>query len=522
MILRSKSRGPYDENALLRSRGSARGPLESSLWKPQAVTCTFEHDLVAKFAGHQPRDIMVTRSGIVLAYSTYIATIDYCAPLEQQQTMMADTHIAEYFFFPLFKRKRSGSLSIYSRTSLTLVLDMLRTDTTALETLTRFPPFSEPQQQSTSAEAPMRQGLCDLFRSSAAAGSAITTDGHENTSAGSVEEATLRHRASELSNASAGTGTSRWRWPLRRMNTNASNLAVPDDAVDTGDFEVSRRAELDKFIDELDRTFLTVDDRKMLRKIERLYHTTIRQRLPESSLSSEEADRANSSWTALATAKQGGLPASPSSRTTTDVLSASSANLPALRLRGGGRRTTLPSPPPRMQLPDDARIDATAWWLAGGRESRHGRLPTIGELRVRKEVEQANRSKVGFFGTLLGIRSVGRVALKGEEVAKAEEVVNGLWARMSNWVIMVMRLWAQKLRAKLQVCTAALDHVEAVAQTRITDQNGRSSGVTAAPKAKLLVLDMITKRWKHQQSHQRAERKLSRLRSGQVLEPSEP
>lgn len=368
----------------------------------------------------------------------------------------------------------------------------------------------------------MRQGLCDLFRSSAAAGSAITTDGHENTSAGSVEEATLRHRASELSNASAGTGTSRWRWPLRRMNTNASNLAVPDDAVDTGDFEVSRRAELDKFIDELDRTFLTVDDRKMLRKIERLYHTTIRQRLPESSLSSEEADRANSSWTALATAKQGGLPASPSSRTTTDVLSASSANLPALRLRGGGRRTTLPSPPPRMQLPDDARIDATAWWLAGGRESRHGRLPTIGELRVRKEVEQANRSKVGFFGTLLGIRSVGRVALKGEEVAKAEEVVNGLWARMSNWVIMVMRLWAQKLRAKLQVCTAALDHVEAVAQTRITDQNGRSSGVTAAPKAKLLVLDMITKRWKHQQSHQRAERKLSRLRSGQVLEPSEP
>lgn len=93
---------------------------------------------------------------------------------------------------------------------------------------------------------------------------------------------------------------------------------------------------------------------------------------------------------------------------------------------------------------------------------------------------------------------------------------------MSKWVIMVMRPWAQKLQAKPQVCTAALDHVEAVAQTRITGQNDRSSGVTAAPKVKLLVLGMITKQWKHQQSHQQAERKLSMLRSGQVLEPSEP
>lgn len=522
MILRSKSksRGPYDENALLRSRGSARGPLESSLWKQQAVTCTFEHDLVAKFAGHQPRDIMVTRPGIVLAYSTYKATIDYCASLEQQQTMMADTHTAEYFFFPLFKR--SGSLSIYSQTSLTLVLDMLRTDTTAPETLTRFPPFSEPQQQSTSPEAPMCQGLCNLFRSSAAAGSSTNADGRDNTSAGSVEEATIRHRASELSNASAGTGTSRWRWPLRRTNTNASNLAVPDHAADTRDFEVSRGAELDKFIDELDRTFLTVDDRKILRKIERLYHTTIRQRLPESSHSSEGADRANSSRTALATAKQGGLPASPSSRTITDVLSASSANLPALRLRGGGRRTTLPSPPPRMRLPDDARIDATAWWLAGGRKSRHGRLPTIGELRVRKEVEQANRSKVGFFGTLLGIRSVGRVALKGEEVAKAEEVVNGLMGADEQ----VGHNGDEVMGAKAASKAASVHSSPRSRRSSGSDshhgskrsQQRRGSG----PKGEATGIGHDHEAMEAPAESPTSGGKLSRLRSGQVLEPSEP
>lgn len=38
-------------------------------------------------------------------------------------------------------------------------------------------------------------------------------------------------------------------------------------------------------------------------------------------------------------------------------------------------------------------------------------MPTLGELRVRKEVERANRRIVGFWGTVLGVRRVGRVGI---------------------------------------------------------------------------------------------------------------
>jgi hypothetical protein len=93
---------------------------------------------------------------------------------------------------------------------------------------------------------------------------------------------------------------------------------------------------------------------------------------------------------------------------------------PRLRLRGGGgdddlpfcggrrRRTTLPPPPSK---PDSARPNAAVWWLAGGKRSRGGKVPTVGELRVRREVEVANRRIVGFWGTVLGIRRVGKVGI---------------------------------------------------------------------------------------------------------------
>jgi hypothetical protein len=38
-------------------------------------------------------------------------------------------------------------------------------------------------------------------------------------------------------------------------------------------------------------------------------------------------------------------------------------------------------------------------------------VPTVGELRVRREVEVANRRIMGFWGTVLGIRRVGKVGI---------------------------------------------------------------------------------------------------------------
>ena len=90
-----------------------------------------------------------------------------------------------------------------------------------------------------------------------------------------------------------------------------------------------------------------------------------------------------------------------------------------LRLRGGGddgagprRRTTLP-PLTNHRVPrqDSDRPSSVHWWLAGGKRSQGGQVPTIGELRVRKEVEQANRRIIGFWGTVMDLRRVGKVGL---------------------------------------------------------------------------------------------------------------
>lgn len=105
------------------------------------------------------------------------------------------------------------------------------------------------------------------------------------------------------------------------------------------------------------------------------------------------------------------------------------ANFTYLHLRGGGDddgalpppfrgpspRTTLPFIPPATPLPDSYRPSAGLWWLAGGKRSRNGRVPTLRELRVRKEVERASRGIVGFWGTVLGLRRVGRVGVFGKE-----------------------------------------------------------------------------------------------------------
>lgn len=73
-----------------------------------------------------------------------------------------------------------------------------------------------------------------------------------------------------------------------------------------------------------------------------------------------------------------------------------------LHLRGGGNDG------PRIWdifrapslLPDDARIPTNVWYFAGGM----GRPPKAGDLRRRRAAEIENRRRVGFWGTVLGIR----------------------------------------------------------------------------------------------------------------------
>ncbi|KAK6435654.1 hypothetical protein LTR95_008156 [Oleoguttula sp. CCFEE 5521] len=108
-----------------------------------------------------------------------------------------------------------------------------------------------------------------------------------------------------------------------------------------------------------------------------------------------------------------------------------------VHLRGGAdgeptskrARTTLPPLQARTALPDDARPSRLLWWLAGGNISRACVRPTIGELRVRKEVELANRELVGVWDTVAGRRRIGKVSLLDaspevgkDEVEKAAEV----------------------------------------------------------------------------------------------------
>lgn len=114
---------------------------------------------------------------------------------------------------------------------------------------------------------------------------------------------------------------------------------------------------------------------------------------------------------------------SPHPQTTPSNTSSTNLNL-NLHLRGGGAspspppfrrsRTDLLFTPPPPPASDSTRPSGMLWWLAGGRVSQHGRVPTVGELRVRREVEAANRRRVGFWGTVVGWRGVGRVGVLGD------------------------------------------------------------------------------------------------------------
>lgn len=61
-------------------------------------------------------------------------------------------------------------------------------------------------------------------------------------------------------------------------------------------------------------------------------------------------------------------------------------------------------PGPPDPLADEERVPRALWWLSGGRVSLKKKAPTAGELRARRKAEVENRKKVGFLGTVLGIR----------------------------------------------------------------------------------------------------------------------
>nr|OQO26641.1 hypothetical protein B0A51_07915 [Rachicladosporium sp. CCFEE 5018] len=142
----------------------------------------------------------------------------------------------------------------------------------------------------------------------------------------------------------------------------------------------------------------------------------------------------------------------------------------SVHLRGGGdgeapnkrARTTLLPPKARSVLPDDATPHRLLWWLAGGSISRTRTPPTIGELRVRKEVELTNREMVGFWSTVAGKRRVGRIGLVSTshedvkaEVAEPVEVeqdaVEDSKAEMKAWI---RELVIEQIKAMKEESTA--------------------------------------------------------------------
>ena len=110
-----------------------------------------------------------------------------------------------------------------------------------------------------------------------------------------------------------------------------------------------------------------------------------------------------------------------------------SSNVPCLR--GGADETetdaSAPSQPPRKKistifgrvprLEDDERPHRAIWWFAGGKVGNRRKVPTAGELRERRKVEEANRDVVGFFGTVAGVRVVRRMPAKVAEAASHED-----------------------------------------------------------------------------------------------------
>lgn len=72
-------------------------------------------------------------------------------------------------------------------------------------------------------------------------------------------------------------------------------------------------------------------------------------------------------------------------------------------------------------LSKNERPSKKLWWLAGGRTRGSRGVPTGGELRDRKKVEQANRDAVGFLGTILGVRAVNRLPEKKQAKKKNDK-----------------------------------------------------------------------------------------------------
>lgn len=229
---------------------------------------------------------------------------------------------------------------------------------------------------------------------------AVAPTGSQGAPRSSSPASSLRSVSSKLR---AGL-TRRWSsWRSEHADAEGSVASEADTTATVG------RQTDSELIAELDALSLSQHERELLRRMQQVCESARAARNRRYRAHDELADDWN---------LQGGAESDDSSQSDSE---------PGvrLRLRGGGddgdlppcgasrRRTTLPHTPEHPKS-DSARPNAAEWWLAGGRRSRKGQVPTVGELRVRKEVEQANRKIVGFWGTVLGIRRVGKVGILQE------------------------------------------------------------------------------------------------------------
>nr|OQO25606.1 hypothetical protein B0A51_09154 [Rachicladosporium sp. CCFEE 5018] len=226
------------------------------------------------------------------------------------------------------------------------------------------------------------------------------------------------------------------------------------------------RKDLDHFITALDHQVLSAEDENLVRQMDSVWED-LRERYNVSRSSSPSSpppvighrqsfQEARTAWldSRLTTEQRSMLTRSgKSAKVRREHCREHLRPDTSVHLRGGGdgeapnkrARTTLPPLKAKTVSPDDARTYRLLWCLAGGNNSRSGVPPTISELRVRKEVELANREMVGFWGTAAGRRSVGRVGLISAshedvkaEVAETVEVEKGAGedskAEMKAWI----------------------------------------------------------------------------------------
>ncbi|TKA23520.1 hypothetical protein B0A50_07098 [Salinomyces thailandicus] len=116
-------------------------------------------------------------------------------------------------------------------------------------------------------------------------------------------------------------------------------------------------------------------------------------------------------------------------------------------LRGGGGDKDASSRPtfdlsnlvhsPR-RLGADERPHPTLWWLAGGRFRRdkpNKGVPTAAELRERRVVEDMDRERVSFWGTVAGMRKVkctrSQLARACQQIAEADNAAEGTGRRVA-------------------------------------------------------------------------------------------